>query len=157
MIRNNYLLKFRRFYLDRIIQLKRRVHGLYDILQKEEFLQNENVKLLARLQRAILDTIPENPNRIDYMLKGPLSKFRRFKQGLQRYRLIFCFAKNAPIIVYLYINDDEHLRKDGDKNDPYEEFNNLLNKGFFSHDPDDPKMEKWISNEITFEQQSTEI
>ena len=105
MIRNNYLLKFHKFYLDRIIQLKRRVHRVYDILQKEEFLQNENVKLLARLQRAILDTIPENPNRIDYMLKGPLSKFRRFKQ--QRYRLFFCFAKNPPIIVYLYINDDD--------------------------------------------------
>lgn len=77
-------------------------------------------------------------------MHGVLKKYRRYKQGLKRYRLFFIFSNNPTLIAYLYINDEKHLRKDGDKNDPYKEFSKLCNKGVFSDDPKDPKIQKWL-------------
>jgi hypothetical protein len=38
------------------------------------------------------------------------------------------------------------LRKAGDKKDPYVEFKKLAAKEYFSQNPDDPKIQKWIKN-----------
>jgi len=45
-----------------------------------------------------------------------------------------------------FSNDEKHLRKAGDKNDPYEEFANLVKKDYLSHNPDNPKIQKWIKS-----------
>lgn len=132
------------FYSERIGKLQARVNKLHSLLSEEDYKQHESTKLLARIYHATQSTIPDNPNNPDYFLKGNLSKFRRFKRGIKRYRLIFCFTNNPAIILYLYINDNDHLRKEGDKNDPYKEFEALLSADVFSHDPLDPKMKKWI-------------
>ncbi len=145
---NSYTIKYHSYYASKLIELQLYVGKLHGMLTQEDFNQNETVKFLARLHRATKIIIPSNPNNSDYYLKGPLSKFRRFKQGLRRYRLIFCFASKPPVIVYLYINDRDHLRKQGDKNDPYGEFMGLLKRGIFSHDPLDPRMAQWIQNEL---------
>ncbi len=147
MKRSNYIIRFHDFFRNRISLLKSQVIKLQRILPPEQYVQHELTKLLARLFFAIEETIPENPNCSHYFLRGTLSKFRRFKKGLQRYRLIFCFSNHPQIILYLYINDKDHLRKEGGKNDPYREFENLLNSGVFSHDPSDQKMQKWITHE----------
>ncbi len=57
---------------------------------------------------------------------------------------MFCFSSTPPIIIYLYLNDEKHLRKAGDKNDPYEEFKTFIKKGIFSHKPEDVNIKKWI-------------
>lgn len=88
--------------------------------------------------------IPDDPNKKEYQLQGPLKKYRRYKQGLQRYRLFFAFSKKPPIILYLYVNDKFSLRKDGDKNDPYEIFTKLVMQKKVPHDPNDPTIQKWI-------------
>ena len=147
MKRNNYIIRFHDFFRERISILKSKVIKLKKVLPREQYVQNDLVKLLARLFYAIEEAIPENPNCPDYLLKGKLSKFRRFKKGLQRHRLIFCFSNNPQVILYLYVTDADHLRKDGDKNDPYREFERLLNSGLFSHNPTDQKMRKWINQE----------
>ena len=59
---------------------------------------------------------------------------------------MFCFSNEPRLIVYLYINDEKHLRKAGDKNDPYEEFKKLVKRQHFSHDPRDPNLQKWIQS-----------
>src|SRR3989338_2932189 len=141
---NNFYLKCHELFAQRIAELKEHVKKLHDTLPKEEFIQHETVKLAARIRKATLETIPEDPNRAEYLLSGELKKYRRYKQGLQRYRIIFCFSNRPSIIIYLYVNDRDHLRKQGDKNDPYEEFKKMVRSGKFSNDPQDPKIQKWI-------------
>jgi mRNA-degrading endonuclease RelE of RelBE toxin-antitoxin system len=145
---NNYVIRYHDFFRKRLTLLMDQAERLQSLLPKEDYVKHEVVKLLERISRATKETIPQDPNNISYKLRGTLSKFRRFKQGIRRYRLIFCFSKNPPLILYCYINDKEHLRKDGDKNDPYGEFCNLLNTGMFSHNPHDPKIQKWVRAEL---------
>lgn len=144
MIKSKYLLRYHDFYYNRILQLKEQVKELYVKLSEEEFRQHEIVKLAYRIRRADQEIIPQDPDRPEYRLGGELRKYRRYKQGLQRYRIIFCFSNQPKIILYLYLNDEKHLRKAGSKTDPYEDFKRLIRKGFFSHDPSDPHVQKWI-------------
>lgn len=141
---SSYYLKWHDFFDGKISLLKNQVRELKEKLSKEDYIQHEIVKLAARVRKATLEVIPQDPNRRDYLLSGELKKFRRYKQGLQRYRIIFCFSNKPKIIIYLYLNDVFHLRKQGDKGDPYKEFSKLLKRGMFSHDPNDKKIQKWI-------------
>jgi toxin YhaV len=143
---NNYILKYHDFYASRVNELKETVRHLKQTLTNDEFKQHEVVKLAARIRKASQTTIPTDPNRAEYKLRKELSKYRRYKQGLQRYRIIFCFASKPPIIVYLYLNNRKGLRKQGSKTDPYEEFKKMLKAGKFAHSPNDPKVKKWIKN-----------
>jgi len=145
-MKSNYLLKYHDFYFQRIAKLKEQVKELRNKLSNEEFRQHEIVKLAYRIREADQEIIPQDPNRPEYSLTGNLKKYRRYKQGLQRYRLFFCFSNQPKIILYLYLNDERHLCKAGDKNDPYEEFRRLVNKEYFSHNPGDPKIQKWIKS-----------
>jgi len=146
LMKSNYLLRYHDFYFQRIAKLKEQVKELRIKLGNEEFRQHEIVKLAYRIREADQEIIPRDPNRPEYRLTGNLKKYRRYKQGLQRYRLFFCFSNQPKIILYLYLNDEKHLRKAGDKKDPYEEFKRLVAKGYFSHNPDDPKIQKWIKS-----------
>ena len=143
---SNYLLRYHVFYCQRIAQLKEQVKELRNKLTDEEFKQHEIVKLAYRIRKGDEEIIPQDPDRPEYRLAGELKKYRRYKQGLQRYRLFFCFSNHPKIILYLYLNDEKHLRKTGAKTDPYEEFKKLVHKGSFSHNPNDPKMQNWIKN-----------
>ena len=147
MTKSNYLLKVHDFYAARIELLKQKIIKLKNTLSEKDFTQHEIVKLAFRIRRATQEIIPEDPDRPDYKLKGPLKKYRRYKQGLSRYRLMYFFSEKPPIIVYLYINDEKHLRKDGDKNDPYQEFSKLVDKGVFIANVNDARAKKWISLE----------
>jgi mRNA-degrading endonuclease RelE of RelBE toxin-antitoxin system len=140
MEKTNYWLKYHQFYADRITSLITIVERLYKTLPHQEYVQHQTVKLLARLYDATSKIIPNNPNHADYYLRGNLAKYRRYKKGL--FRLIFCFSTNPPIIVYLYINDNKHLRQAGSLSDPYHEFETLVKKDIFSHDPQDTDMQK---------------
>jgi toxin YhaV len=145
-MKGNYLLRYHDVYFQRITKLKEQVRELRNKLSDEEFQQHEIVKLAYRIRKADQEIIPQDPDRPEYRLTGDLKKYRRYKQGLQRYRLLFCFSNQPKIILYLYLNDEKHLRKDGDKKDPYEEFKKFVGKGHFSHNPEDPKIQKWIKN-----------
>ncbi len=141
---NKYYLKCHELFAERIAILKAQVKKLHATLPADEFVQHETVKLAARIRRATVEIIPEDPNRSEYLLSGDLKKYRRYKQGLQRYRIMFCFSNNPGIIIYLYVNDKDHLRKQGDRNDPYEEFKQMVNSGKVSADPQNPVVQKLI-------------
>jgi len=144
---HKYLLKYHKIYLQRTNSLKAQVRELKARLPEDEFRRHEIVKLAFRIREADQNIIPQDPDRPEYRLKDDLRKYRRYKQGLQRYRLFFCFSSHPKIILYLYLNDEKHLRKEGGKNDPYEEFKRFVNKGLVSHDPGDPRIQKWIKQE----------
>jgi len=146
---SDYLLRYHDFYHRRILALKDQVRRLKATLSPQDFSRHEVVKFAARVRKADQEIIPQDPDRKDYRLHGALRRYRRYKQGLQRYRLFFCFANTPPIILYLYLNDQKHLRKAGSKNDPYEQFSRLVDRGTFSHDPSDPKIRKWIRQTAT--------
>ena len=141
---NSYLLRYHEFYYQRIAKLKEQVKELRHKLSDEEFKQHEVVKLAYRIRQADQEIIPQDPDRPEYRLAGELKKYRRYKQGLQRYRLFFCFSNQPKTILYLYLNDEKHLRKAGSKSDAYEEFKRVIGKRYFSHDPHDSKIQEWI-------------
>lgn len=146
MTKSNYLLKCHKFYCDRIDSLKQEIKELKDSLTKEEFSKHPDVKFAVRVRKATKESIPEDPDRKEYQLRGDLKKYRRYKQGLQRYRLFFTFSTKPPIILYLYLNDKSTLRKEGSKNDLYNVFSKFVDKKQISHDPSDPAIERWIKN-----------
>ena len=143
---SNYYLKCHELFAQRIAKLKEHVIKLHDTLPKEDFIRHEIVKLSARIRKATLEIIPQDPNSPDYLLSGELKKYRRYKQGLQRYRIMFCFSNRPSIIIYLYVNDRDHLRKQGARTDPYEEFKVFVRSGKFSHDSQAPQIQKWIQS-----------
>lgn len=143
-IKNSYVLKTHEIFFQRTVELNNEVKALRRKLSGEKLKQHETVKLANRVYKATLETIPENPDHPAYRLKGDLKKYRRYKQGLGRYRLFFAFSNTPKLILYLYLNDRASLRKEGDKNDPYERFRNFVRQGRVSHDPLDPRIQTWI-------------
>ena len=141
---NKYVLKAHDYYFHRIKELTVQIRELHKVLEPDQFIQHPAVKLARRIREADRNIIPQDPDRPEYHLTGELKKYRRYKQGLQRYRLFFCFSNQPKIILYLYLNDEKHLRKEGDKNDPYQVFKKFISQGLFSHDPENQKIQRWI-------------
>ena len=143
-VKNNYLLKAHEIFFQRARALNDVVKTLSKKLSDEELKQHETVKLAKRVYMATLEVIPQNPNDPAYYLKDDLKKYRRYKQGLERYRLFFAFSTTPKIILYLYLNDQDTLRKEGSKHDPYEIFRGFVRQGRVSHTPLDPQIQHWV-------------
>ncbi len=92
-------------------------------------------KLLASVYRAITQLVPANPDSPDFRLGKTLgsdnTNWRRVKKGMpDRYRLFFRFASSpVKVIVYVWFNDEDTLRKAGSKTDVYETFKRMLARG----------------------------
>ena len=92
-------------------------------------------KLLASVYRAITQLVPANPDAPDFRLGKTLgsdnTNWRRVKKGMpDRYRLFFRFASSpVKVIVYVWFNDEDTLRKAGSKTDVYETFKRMLARG----------------------------
>ena len=94
-----------------------------------------NTRLLALIYRTVTQLVPTNPDAPDFRLGKTLvaghTNWRRVKKGMPgRYRLFFRFA-TAPVkvIVYVWFNDEDTLRKAGAKTDVYESFRSMLSRG----------------------------
>ena len=92
-------------------------------------------KLLASIHRVITQVVPTNPDAPDFRpgktLGAAHTNWRRVKKGMpERYRLFFRFASNPiKVIVYVWFNDEDTLRKAGSKTDVYETFKRMLARG----------------------------
>ncbi len=100
-------------------------------LDSEAFRQHPTVKLGASVRRLITEIVPADPNAPAFRLSGDLARFRRAKgHGLPpRYRLFWTFSNEARVIIFLYLNDESTLRKEGARSDPYERFKRLVERG----------------------------
>jgi len=100
-------------------------------------------KLLASVYRAITQPVPANPDAPQFRLGKTLgsdnTNWRRVKKGMpDRYRLFFRFASSpVKVIVYVWFNDEDTLRKAGSKSDVYESFKRMLARGVVPRDIDD--------------------
>lgn len=92
-------------------------------------------RLLASIYKAITHAVPANPDHADFRLGKTLgsahTNWRRVKKGIpDRYRLFFRFASRpVKVIVYVWFNDEDTLRKAGAKSDVYEVFSRMLSRG----------------------------
>jgi toxin YhaV len=97
-------------------------------------------KLLASVHRAVTQVVPANPDAPDFRLGkalGPkFTNWRRVKKGMpDRYRLFFRFGSHpVKVIVYVWFNDEDSLRKAGSKTDVYEAFKRMLVRGVVPND-----------------------
>jgi toxin YhaV len=100
-------------------------------------------KLLASVYRAITQLVPANPDAPQFRLGKTLgsanTNWRRVKKGLpDRYRIFFRFASSpVKVIVYVWFNDEDTLRKAGSKSDVYESFKRMLAGGVVPVDIED--------------------
>ncbi|VAW82805.1 hypothetical protein MNBD_GAMMA12-602 [hydrothermal vent metagenome] len=100
----------------------------------EHYQSHPKTKLLASIFKAINKTVPDNPEHPDFRQGNTLGKdnrhWRRVKKGIpNRYRLFFRFNSTPPAIIYVWINDEHTLRKEGAKTDCYTVFKKKLKRG----------------------------
>ena len=99
-------------------------------------------RLLASVYKAVTERVPANPDHRDFRLGKTLGRdygnWRRVKKDLpERYRLFFRFAsKPVKLIVYVWFNDEDTLRKAGSRSDVYEAFRRMLARGEVPEDGD---------------------
>ena len=99
------------------------------------YKSHPKTRLLTSVYKAISQAVPANPDHADFRLGKALgtgyAHWRRVKNGMpDRYRLFFRSASRpVKIIVYVWFNDDDTLRKAGSKTDVYEAFRRMLARG----------------------------
>ena len=114
--------------LRRLIRARNRAH---------QRAGNANTKLLDALARAMLETIPDDPARREYLQGKTLgARYRHWRRANigQRFRLFFRYDSRSRVIVYAWANDQETLRAAGSRNDLYAVFSRMLERG---NPPDD--------------------
>jgi mRNA-degrading endonuclease RelE of RelBE toxin-antitoxin system len=82
------------------------------------------------VQEAVKTIIPSDPLNKRYALRGRLSNIFRLRKG--RLRICWIASSQTRRICILFIA--QTLRKDGDVNDPYVIFQNLLESGSFDEE-----------------------
>ncbi|MDX1987312.1 MAG: type II toxin-antitoxin system YhaV family toxin [Candidatus Obscuribacter sp.] len=110
--------------------------------QPDTYQSHRTVKLLARITELITKEIPEDPGHDRWNQGNTLGReyrhWKRAKFGKERrYRLFFRYdakSKEVPpgkgkAIIYVWVNDGNTVRKEGDKNDPYAVFERGLRRG----------------------------
>ncbi len=99
------------------------------------YKSHPKTRMLASIYKAITQIVPTDPDHPDFRLGKTLgaehTNWRRVKKGMpDRYRLFFRFAsKPVKLIVYVWFNDEDTLRKAGSKTDVYEVFRRMLSRG----------------------------
>ncbi|RAW98004.1 MULTISPECIES: type II toxin-antitoxin system YhaV family toxin [unclassified Photorhabdus] len=118
-----------------VIQQLQKLHDAVKRAEKSGphgFESNSSVKLFRALSKLILDVVPSDPSRDEYRQGNTLGEayrhWRRAKIG-RRFRLFFRYDSRARIIVYAWVNDEETLRSEGSKSDPYSVFEKMLGRG----------------------------
>ncbi len=134
MIRNGWHLYRHRLFAERVNELEEAVASLA-ASDPAGYRQHPKTRLLASVFKAIAETVPASPAdslfRLGHMLGEDHPHWRRVKKGMpQRYRLFFRFASSPPpLIVYVWLNGEDSLRKEGAKTDVYGRFRNMLERG----------------------------
>jgi toxin YhaV len=101
--------------------------------QPSTYKNHPRTKRLARIRQLMLEEIPADPGHERWNqgnTLGPQFRFwKRAKFGQNRFRLFFRYDGTKKVIIYAWVNDENSLRREGDKNDPYLLFATGLKKG----------------------------
>ena len=139
MIANGWRLYYFRVFKAALDELEATVTELAR-KDPEGYKTHPKTKLLASIYRAVTKLVPTNPDASEFRLGKTLgngnTNWRRVKAGMpDRYRLFFRFASHPlKIVVYVWFNDEDTLRKAGSKTDVYETFKRMLARGVVPSD-----------------------
>lgn len=139
MIRNGWRIYFiKRLFGKQRRDLQAKVRQLKQTLPPADYYSHATVKLYTAIMVAIKEKIPEDPFASQFVLQGSLKKYGRVKKmGLpDRYRLFFR-ALQTPDHKAIFILWLGYPRKAGDKNDCYQAFTKMIEKGEFPDSFDD--------------------
>jgi toxin YhaV len=133
---NGWTLLYHPLFGERYIALRAEVRRLKRRLTPKQFRQHPTVKLTAAVHRLVTQTVPPDPNPPEFWLKGDLARLRRAKgHGLPpRFRLFWVFSQTTRTVIFLHLNDDVTLRKEGASTDPYHLFAALVSRGAIGED-----------------------
>lgn len=110
-------------------------------LQPSTYKDSPKTKRLARIRKLMFEEIPANPGNPKWNQGNTLgSQFRLWKRakfGQNRFRLFFRYDGSKRVIIFAWVNDENTLRKEGDKKDPYTVFSKGLKIGDPPTDLDD--------------------
>jgi toxin YhaV len=113
-------------------ELLARVQTLKNNLNPDDYKTHATVKLFTAIAIGIEEKIPSDPFAAHFTLTGALKRYSRMKKmGLPgRYRLFFRVFDTSEMkaIVILWLG---YPRKEGDKNDCYEVFAKMVDRGDF--------------------------
>ncbi|WP_282365643.1 type II toxin-antitoxin system YhaV family toxin [Pseudomonas sp. PS02290] len=134
-VENGWALYAHPFFVQRLEELTSEVERALD-RDPEGFHHHPSFKLLEAIAQNIFVNVPSNPDSPSFRQGKTLGKTRGYwrrvkKQGMNpRYRLFFQFRSEAPkTIIYVWINDQDSIRKAGSKTDVYSVFAAKLEKG----------------------------
>jgi toxin YhaV len=99
----------------------------------DKYKEHPKTKRLARIRELILKEIPDNPAHERWnqgkTLGDDFRLWKRAKFGKSRFRLFFRYDRPKKVIIYAWVNNENTLRKAGDKNDSYAIFAKSLKSG----------------------------
>lgn len=97
------------------------------------YKSHPKTKRLSRIKTLMLEEIPADPAHVQWNQGNTLGRdfkyWKRAKFGQNRFRLFFRYDNSAKVIIYAWVNDENTLRKAGDRNDPYAIFSKGLRNG----------------------------
>ena len=134
MVANGWRLYYHRVFKAALDELEATV-GKLAADDPRGYKSHPKARLLASVYRAVMQLVPANPDAPDFRLGNTLGSgnthWRRVKKGMpDRYRLFFRFSSRpVKLIVYVWFNDEDTLRKAGAKTDVYETFRRMLGRG----------------------------
>lgn len=137
-VSNGWNIWFHRLFRERFVTLVAEVEALARKSPKN-YQHERSAKLLAALVDIIEKRVPSNPDAAEFRLGrtlGPFTNWRRVKRnGLpDRYRLFFQFRSSVKVIVFVWLNDEDTLRKRDAKTDVYAVFRKMLESGKVPND-----------------------
>jgi toxin YhaV len=89
-------------------------------------------KVFEAVRRLVISEIPGDPGADRFRQGSTLGhEYRHWRRAkfLGRFRLFFRYHTEARIIVFVWLNDENTLRKAGSRSDPYHIFREMLEKG----------------------------
>lgn len=98
----------------------------------EGYQQHPATKFLNNINEFIFRRIPEDPSAPEFRQGKTLGTDKKhwFRAKFnRRFRLFFRYSSTEKIIIYSWINDENSLRKEGAKTDPYNIFTKMLASG----------------------------
>lgn len=131
IVRNGWTLLFHECLLEQLAKLDAAAQRA-EMKDPEGYHENANVRLFNALSQRMLETVPDDPAREQYRLGSTMGSaythWKRVKIG-RRFRLFFRYDSASKVIIYAWVNDENSLRSAGAKNDPYNVFRLMLEKG----------------------------
>ena len=121
-----FILFFRRLAVlhNRVVHLRQK--------DPDNYKNHPEAKLFASVVRS-MDDAQQDPTLSKFQLGKTLgpeyTAWRRIKQGLPpRYRLFFRFSSQDRHVIFVWLNDERTLRKEGAKTDVYSVFKSMLER-----------------------------